>query len=183
MVDRSRLVQEGNGSRKCGKDKTPLIYEDGVLFCPKCLTVVMRLEKWAGGDDELTTEAVDWMIGRGWEVAEIAKVIGLTEARVLAVARELGWEAARFFSQQEKREIVEMALEVGTTAAGSKYGVSAATVAGYLREMGLGKQQRFEKLKVMALQLIAEGVAIAETARRLGVDRKTVKKWRKMGKR
>lgn len=166
LVEGNRLTCERDGKR--------LVYEDGVLYCPQCLQVYFRCEA------EDNQGVIDAMLQAGFDPGEVAEVLEVMRGWVLQVAKRNGWEQdPLYYSKEEKAEIVELAVECGTKVAADKFGVCQETVTRYMNEFGCGFQQRYRKLRELAEVMFGNGASDKKVMDRLGVARKTVRKWRK----
>jgi AraC-like DNA-binding protein len=163
---------EHNGRKVCSQDQGPLIYEDGVIYCGKCQSIYMRLK------DRDSVDEVGYLLKRDWSLRQIADMLSLCEDHTVRLARQSGVSFGRHVKRSEKLRIAEYMLMHGAGRAAVKFELHQETVNRYARELGLGTQQRYNRLKVKALVLFATGEAIAKVAKKLGVHWRTAKNWK-----
>jgi len=164
---------ECNGRKVCSRDQGPLIYEDGVIYCGTCQSIYMRLK------DRDSVDEVRYLLKRDWSLRQIADMLSLCEEHTVRLARQSGVSFGRHVKRSEKLRIAEYMLMHGAGKAAIKFDLHQETVNRYARELGLGTQQRYNRLKEKAAGLFAAGEAVAKVARRFGVDWHTVNNWKK----
>lgn len=162
----------GNGRRVCAECEGRLVSEDGVIYCARCMTVYMRMEE-AGSADQ-----VDYLLGQDWTVEQVAKVLRLTVASVLGIARLKGYSFQTYPTDEERCVIVEYALRTSSQRAADAFELHPETVNKYLREAGFGKKERYERLEKIGRRMLGRGMSVAGVGRELGVNRRTVTRWR-----
>jgi len=163
-----------NGERLCGDCGGKLRYEDGVIYCTECWEVHMRLKGTETGD------RVEYLLKKGWDIAQVAKVFGMDQGYIMVVGRRLGYSFPNVIEEGEKIAVVDYALLNGARKAAEKFGLHAETINRYCRELGLGVKERYARLKVEAGRLYENGVSVGEVARQFGVSWKTAKRWKEV---
>lgn len=177
----ARAVRQvgANGHRLCSLDGGVLAYEDGVIFCVKCLQVYARVRFI--DEDRPTARSrylVGYLLDLRWSVAQIAGIMGLCEKHVAKLAREKGYNLQKMIGRAEKIAIVEYMLETDSKQAGEKFGLHPETINKYARDLGLGTFDRYRALKKEAKVLYEQGETVSFVAKVLGVNRRTAGKWR-----
>jgi hypothetical protein len=162
-----------SGERLCGECRGKLRYEDGVIYCVECWEVHMRLKGKETGD------RVRYLLKKGWGIEEIAQVFGMDQGYIMVVGRRLGYSFPVVIDKGDKIAVVDYALMEGSKKAGKKFGLHYETVNRYCRELGFGVKERYERLKVEAARLYKKRVSVREVAKKLGVNWRTAKRWKK----
>jgi len=158
-----------SGVERCVVCARELEFEDGVVYCPYCLKVHLRVE--------MSESAVVELLESGWEVAKIARLVGVLRNRIFEIARANGFTVERWHDYSEKTVIVEYAVEHGTKLAGEKYEVRPETVMRYMRQFGAGHKQRYARLQQLAEEGFERGLSAVRVSDQLGVSPKTARKW------
>ena len=169
-IKNARLRVDGN--RGCPECDGTLIYEDGVIFCLRCLSVYMR------GECRDQDQVVEYLCDRDWAIDEIGELLAISEERVAQIVRALGMAVVYGYDEGERKAIVDFMLSAGMDAAVDRFGIKKETINKYAREFGLGTAQRFGKLKAKALKMYAKGKGAGEVCRKLGINYSTARRWR-----
>jgi hypothetical protein len=126
-----------------------------------------------------TGARVKYLLKKGWQVGQVAKVFDMDVGYIMVVGRRLGYSFPTVIDEGDKIAVVDYALMNGARKAGERFELHCETVNRYCRELGFGVKERYERLKVRAGEMYRKGVSVRQVADKLGVNWRTAKRWKK----